>query len=102
MISQNTRAFRRVQECDKSVEELLDGNKRKIENLKVNGKMDLREGKNRLLLAMEGFSIIEQAAMKKNSVRFLTESSNCPENISDGAKLHVQQEGMWLQSTFCM
>ena len=51
------------EECDKSLEELLDGYKRKIANLKATGKMDLREGKNRLLF--EGFSIIGKAAMKK-------------------------------------
>ena len=32
------------EQCDKSLEELLDGYKRKIENLKATGKMDLQGG----------------------------------------------------------
>ena len=63
------------EECDKSLEELLDGYKRKIENLKATGKMDLQEEKNRL--HFEGLSIIGKAAMymKKTPSVLKTESS---------------------------
>ena len=69
------------EECDKSLAENFIG-------WVQTGKMDFREGKNRLLF--EGFSIIGKAAMKKTPSVFLTESSNGREMILGGAKLHAQ------------
>ena len=85
-------------DCDKALEELLDGYKRKIASLKASGKMEIQEGKNRLLF--QGFSTIGKAAMLMKPSITIAPSKHGREKLQGGQKLHPQRIGTWLQSTF--
>ena len=83
-------------DCELAVKHLLEGHARKVAELKANGKMDLREGKARLLL--EGYSIIAEALMKQKPYVVVTETKT--QKKGGGFRKHAFREGTWMQSIF--
>ena len=75
---------------------MLEGNAKKVADLKANGKMELREGKARLLL--EGYSIIAKALMSLKPTVVVKETPT--QKKGGGCRKYAFREGIWMQSIF--
>ena len=79
-----------------AVKQMLEGHARKVAELKASGKMELREGKARLLL--EGYSIIAEALM---SLKLSVVVKETPTQKKGGDfRKHAFREGTWMQRIF--
>ena len=90
-IKRNTRL---EPDCELAVKQMLEGHATKVVDLKANGKMELREGKARLLL--EGYSIIAKALMSLKPTVVVKETPT--QKKGGGCRKYAFREGIWMQS----